>query len=39
VIVWFDYRIGRKAPLTDDLRKRIEALENAGAELPPQQGD
>jgi len=39
VIVWFDYRIGRKAPLSDDLRKRIEALENAGLELPQPQGD
>src|SRR5579859_1999028 len=29
VIVWFDYRIGRKAPLSDDLRKRIEALEDS----------
>ena len=39
VIVMLDYRTGRKAPLSDDLRHRIEELEAAGPELPPPQGD
>ena len=39
VIVMLDYRAGRKAPLSDDLRRRIEELEAAGPELPPPQGD
>ena len=39
VIVMLDYRTGRKAPLSDDLRRRIEELEAAGPELPPPQGD
>ena len=38
--VWMlDYRGGRKVPLGDELRARIEALEAEGPELPPPQGD
>jgi acyl-CoA thioester hydrolase len=39
VIVMIDYRNNRKAPLSVDLRNRIEALEAQGPELPPPQGD
>ncbi len=39
VIVMLDYRSGRKAPLSDDLRRRIEELEATGPELPRPQGD
>lgn len=39
VIVWFDYRIGRKAPLSDDLRKRIESLEETGPTSTPPPGN
>ncbi len=39
VIVLLDYRTGRKVPLPDDLKGRIEALEASGPELPPPQGN
>lgn len=39
VIVMVDYRNGRKAPLTSELRAQIEQLESTGPEAPPPQGD
>ena len=39
VIVMMDYRAGRKIPLGDELRGRIEALEATGPDQPPPQGD
>ena len=39
VLVMVDYRTGRKIPLSDELRRRIEELEASGPQVPPQDVD